>query len=171
MIVFLKATLIDAVLLSEIGKTTFVESHGHSASEKDIQNYVSSKFSISAFENELKKSKNHYYIMYFGEQPIGYSKIRFNAKNSNIIIKNVTKLERLYVLQKYHNLKLGLELFNFNITLSKQENQSGMWLYTWINNHKAIRFYNKVGFKVVGKHEFKISEKHYNPNHQMFLKY
>jgi ribosomal protein S18 acetylase RimI-like enzyme len=171
MTVFLKATLIDANLLSKIGTTSFLESHGHSASKKDIKNYVSSKFSVSQFERELKNPKNLYYIVYFGEEPAGYSKMVFNVPNANVPIKNATKLERLYVLQKYHDLKLGLELFNFNVSLSKQENQAGMWLYTWIENHRAIKFYTKVGFEIVGKHNFKISETHYNPNHQMLLKY
>jgi ribosomal protein S18 acetylase RimI-like enzyme len=169
--IFLKATLIDAYLLYKIGTTSFLESHGHSASKKDIKNYVASKFSVSEFERELKNPKNHYYIMFFGEEPVGYSKIVFNVLNANITLTNATKLERLYVLQKYHNLKLGLELFNFNVSLSKQENQAGMWLYTWVENHKAIKFYNKAGFKVVGEYNFKISDTHYNPNHQMLLKY
>lgn len=171
MSIFLKATLIDVKLLSEIGTISFLESHGHSASKKDIKDYVSSKFSVSEFERELKNPKNHYYIMYFKEEPVGYSKIVFNVTSSNISFKNVTKLERLYVLQKYHDLKLGLELFNFNVSLSKEENQAGMWLYTWVENHRAIKFYTTSGFEIVGKYNFKISETHYNPNHQMLLTY
>jgi ribosomal protein S18 acetylase RimI-like enzyme len=86
-------------------------------------------------------------------------------------IKNVTKLERLYVLKEFHHLKLGLELFNFNVELSKKNNQAGMWLFVWTENLKAINFYKKAGFNIVGKYNFKISETHSNPNHQMLLLY
>ena len=71
----------------------------------------------------------------------------------------------------FHNLKLGWELFNFNVKQSKAQQQVGMWLHTWTENQKAINFYSKAGFKIIGHHDFKISETHCNPNYQMLLIY
>lgn len=171
MTTILTATPIDAKLLAELGKTTFLESHSHSASKKDIANYIASKFSVSEFERELKKKKNIYFILYYNEKPVGYSKIVLNVTDKNIPIDNATKLERIYVLEEFQKLKLGLKLFQFNLDVSKKHKQSGMWLYTWIENQKAINFYAKAGFEIVGSYDFKISETHSNPNHQMLLVY
>src|SRR5690606_35117466 len=110
-------------------------------------------------------------ILSYKNQAIGYSKIILNASQANIAYKNVTKLERLYILEAYQQLKLGLQLFDFNVALSKNFKQSGMWLYTWVEIHKAIRFYKKAGFKTIGSYNFKISDSHSNPNHQMLLTY
>ncbi|MEO9209693.1 MAG: hypothetical protein ABI208_01270, partial [Ginsengibacter sp.] len=74
-------------------------------------------------------------------------------------------------LKEFYNLKMGLELMNFNIELSKSDNQVGMWLFVWIENVRALNFYMKNGFEIIGSHDFKISATHSNPNHQMFLKY
>jgi ribosomal protein S18 acetylase RimI-like enzyme len=167
----IKATIEDADLLSKIGKQSFIESHGISAPVKDITNYVSSKFTKEVFERELEDSNNIFHIVFYNEKPIGYSKIIYNVSQENISIKNVTKLERLYVLKEFHHLKLGLELFNFNVELSKNQHQAGMWLFVWTENQKALNFYIKAGFKIVGKYDFKISETHSNPNHQMLLTY
>ncbi|TYA58883.1 GNAT family N-acetyltransferase [Formosa maritima] len=167
----IKATLNDAEILSKIGRQAFVESHGMSASEKDILNYVESKFTKAVFETELNDENNVFHILNYNQEPIGYSKIIYNFYQDSIPFKNVTKLERLYILEEFHHLKLGLKLFNFNVTLSKEHEQNGMWLFTWIENHKAINFYNKAGFKIVGSYNFKISETHSNPNHQMLLVY
>jgi ribosomal protein S18 acetylase RimI-like enzyme len=166
-----KATIKDAELLSKIGTQTFIESHGHSASEKDITNYIKLKFTKVAFEAELKDANNVFHIIYYNQKPVGYSKTIDNVSQETIPFKNTTKLERLYVLEEFHQLKLGLELFHFNIELSKKNQQAGIWLYTWIENHKAINFYKKAGFKIVGSYDFKISETHSNPNHQMLLLY
>ena len=46
-----------------------------------------------------------------------------------------------------------------------------MWLYVWTENHRAVNFYNNLGFKIVGEYDFKIFETHSNPNHQMLLSY
>lgn len=89
----------------------------------------------------------------------------------HIQIENVTKLERLYLLKEFYSLKLGLELFNFNLELSKQNNQAGMWLFVWKENQRAVSFYKKTGFKIIGNYDFKLTETHSNPNHQMLLMY
>ena len=164
-----RATLNNSALLTHIGKTSFLESHGNSASKENVNTYVSKKFTEKAFEEELKDSNNIFYIIYFNKIAVGYSKIVFNTQHSNIPIKNVTKLERLYVLQAFHSLKLGIALFNFNLKESIKNNQSGMWLFVWTKNHKAINFYNKAGFEIIGQHDFQISASHSNPNHQMLL--
>ncbi|GGG49665.1 GNAT family N-acetyltransferase [Bizionia arctica] len=166
-----KANLSHAKILSEIGKQTFIESHGMSAPEKDITNYIKSKFTKVVFEAELEDSNNIFHMITYNEKPIGYSKISYNSTQENISFKNITKLERLYILQEYHHLKLGFELFKFNVELSKKQNQAGLWLYVWVENQKAINFYNKVGFKIIGSYDFQISETHSNPNHQMLLVY
>jgi ribosomal protein S18 acetylase RimI-like enzyme len=166
-----RATVTDAKLLVSIGKRSFIESHGMSASKEDIDEYVSIKFNESTFSEELQDTGNHFYIIYYNQTPVGYSKIIFDVSHQNIGFKNVTKLERLYVLKEYHQLKLGLELFNFNVQQSKKHQQAGMWLFVWTENARAINFYNKVGFKIIGSHEFKISKTHSNPNHQMLLTY
>jgi len=79
------------------------------------------------------------------------------------------KLERIYLLEEYHGRKLGLRLLEFNIELAKKAGQHGMWLYTWIENQRAIDFYLRCGFEIIGKYDFRISASHVNPNHQMLL--
>jgi diamine N-acetyltransferase len=115
----LKAKKEDFELLTNIGKTTFIESHGHSASEADINVYVSEKYNSNVFKEELNDPKNIYHIIYHDQQPTGFSKIIFNSPHSNIKTENITKLERIYLLKEFYSLKLGAELLKFNIELSK----------------------------------------------------
>ncbi len=171
MIKIIKANANHAKTLSLIGRQTFLESHGMSASKADIDSYINLKFTKSAFEAELLDTNTIFHILIYNETPIGYSKIIYSISEKNIPFKNVTKLERIYVLKAFHNLKLGKELFEFNVSVSQKHNQSGMWLYVWIENHRAINFYKKAGFKIVGSYDFKISQTHSNPNHQMLLTY
>jgi len=161
----------DLPLLSEIGKNSFIESHGTSAPIADITKYLEQKFTFEVLQEELKDQNNIYYIIYYDKRPAGYSKILFNSPHSNIPQKNVTKLERLYLLKEFYNLKLGLGLLNFNIDLSKRNDQAGMWLFVWKGNPKAFNFYSKNGFNVIGSYDFQLTETHSNPNHQMFLEY
>lgn len=169
MYTIIKATLKDAQLLSIIGKEAFLVAHGHSAPKKDIDNYVNQNFNEENFKKELSDVKNEYYLIYSDAKIAGYSKVILNSKNENISSEDITLLSRLYLLEAFYGLNLGKELFNFNVSLSKENNQKGIWLAVWVENQRAISFYEKRGFVKVGKFDFKISETHYNPNHIMYL--
>lgn len=169
MVAIRKATLDDGQLLSKMGSTTFIESHGNSASLKDIDDYLKNNLNPQAFDKELMDVNNIYHLIYHHDQPVGYSKIIFNVPNKNTGILNITKLERIYILKAFYGLKLGLHLLHHLISLSKENGQSGIWLNVWTENHRAIDFYKKAGFEIIGKYDFKISETHSNPNHQMLL--
>lgn len=171
MISIIKSTIEDSQLLADIGKVSFIESHGKSASTEDIDRYVNEKYNFEAIKHELSDHQNIYHIIYYGTQPAGYSKIVFNSQHSNIQLENVTKLERLYLLKEFYNLKIGHQLFDFNMELSQQNNQTGMWLFVWKENQRALTFYKRKGFKTIGSYDFKLTENHSNPNHQMLLLY
>ena len=166
-----KAITKDAALLAQIGSLSFIQSHGHSASEEVVRNYVKEKFNQAVLSEELNDPQNIYYIIFVDDRPVGYSKIVLSAKHPEILVENITKLERLYLLKDVYGLKVGGELFRWNVDLSKKAGEAGMWLYTWKENLRAINFYQKNGFVIIGSYDFALSPTHSNPNHVMFLKY
>jgi ribosomal protein S18 acetylase RimI-like enzyme len=167
----IRATTKDAKLLSKVGKASFLVAHGHSASKEDIKNYVALNFSEDNFLLELENPENLYFLISYNNKIAGYSKIVLNTVNENITATNTTLLSRIYLLKEFYGLHLGKELLNFNVNFSKQNKQSGIWLAVWIENKRAINFYQKMGFLKVGKYDFKISETHYNPNHILYLEF
>ena len=171
MIKIIKAEIKHAALIAEIGEKTFWESHGISASKSDITAFVSKTYTKETIVKQIENLNNLYYLMYYNNKIVGFSKIELNISNSNISSKIVTKLDRFYLLKAFYGQKLGLKLFDFNVALSKKNQQEGIWLAVWVENQRAINFYQKAGFKIVGKYDFQISETHSNPNHIMYLKY
>jgi len=166
-----KAEIKDSFLLATLAKQTFIESHGHSAGKEDVDHYIFEKYTKDIFEKELSDPSNNYYLIYYNDQLAGFSNIIYNDPYSNSDIENVAKLDRLYLLKEFYNLKLGLALFEFNISLAKKNNQLATWLYVWKENTRGVQFYLKADFRIIGSHDFKISETHSNPNHQMLLKF
>ena len=165
----IKATEKDYKSIVDIGKVSVGEAHRESCSAEDMNEFLEANYNDYAIKEELGDPQNIYYIIKYNGNPAGFSKIILNAEHPNIGHKNVTKLDRIYLLREFYDLKLGFELLKFNIELSKNNNQSGMWLYTWVGNNRAVNFYLKTGFKIIGSHEFKVTETRYNQNHQMFL--
>lgn len=171
MIQIIKATIEHSELIAEIGKQSFMESHGNSASMENVNRFILNTYNKKAILKEFENPKVQYHIIYFNHKVAGFSKIELNTSNKSISDLKVTKLDRLYLLKEYYGQKLGSKLFDFNIQFSKKHNQKGIWLAVWIENQRAFNFYTNKGFKIAGKYNFKISETHSNPNHIMYLKY
>jgi ribosomal protein S18 acetylase RimI-like enzyme len=159
-----KTSINDAGILRELAITTFRESHGHSASAEDINEYIRTKFTVENIKSELSDEANVFHLVYVNDELAGYSKIIYDTAYENLTPANSAKLERLYVLEKFHDLKIGKQLMDFNINLIKQNAQSGVWLYVWTENHRAVRFYKNYGFQQIAETVFQISSRHANPN-------
>lgn len=171
MITIKRASINDYQPIVQIGKMAVREAHQASCSEEDLNEYMDKHYNDEAIQTELNNAQNIYHILYYDQVPVVYSKIVLNAEHEQFQKKNVTKLDRIYLLKEYFNLKLGYELLLFNMEYAKQNQQSGIWLFTWVGNTRAVNFYLKVGFKVIGTHWFKVSENHSNENHHMFLSF
>jgi diamine N-acetyltransferase len=152
-----------------IGNIAVFAAHRGSLPDEALQEYLTKNYNTRSIGDEIKNTANIYHIIFYNGTAVGFSKICLNSKHANIRDENVTKLDRIYVLPEYHGLRLGIQLLNHNNALAKENNQTGMWLFTWVGNEKAINFYTKVGFTIIGSHQFQVTKEHYNLNHHMLL--
>ncbi|MBK8565005.1 MAG: GNAT family N-acetyltransferase [Saprospiraceae bacterium] len=159
----------DLPVLAALARKALWESHGHSCAHEDMAAYIAHRLSDEALLAELLDERNTFRWIHHEGHAAGYSKIILNCPHEFVAAQNVTKMERLYLLESFHGLGLAQQLFDHNLDIAKQAKQAGIWLYVWKENHRAVAFYQKMGFEIVGEGLFKISETHYNPNHVMFL--
>jgi ribosomal protein S18 acetylase RimI-like enzyme len=157
-----KATIANIPLIISIGKATFMEAHHSSADEKELTNYLNKSYHTSKVIEEVNDVNNLFHIVYYDNKPAGFSKIVIDLE-----FPYQTKLERIYVYKEFYDKKIGLKLLDFNIKLAKELNQKGMWLYVWVENHRAVNFYKKMEFEIIGEYDFKLTETKSNPNHRM----
>ena len=169
-VIIQKATEKDIPQLAVMGRKAFYVAHKDAITGDIMENYLAYSFNEEQLLKEIKNPDFEYHVLYYKGKLVGYSKVILNTKNENIKEKNVTKMERLYLSEEHHGLGLGKQLFDFNINLIKENNQIGTWLYVWIKNDKALKFYKKTGFKNIADYDFPVSETETRPNYVMFLK-
>lgn len=163
------ATVGDVDLIVSIGLEAVELAHRPSCAAEHLQEYLAAHYNREAITQELTNPDNIYHIIYHNNQPAGFSKIVINAPHANIAAPNVTKLDRIYLLHQFFGMGLGDSLLAHIAAFARMHNQSGIWLFTWTGNERAIRFYKKSGFSIIGSHSFRVSGAHYNPNHHMYL--
>jgi GNAT superfamily N-acetyltransferase len=171
MVRIIEAGLNDAKLLTELARSTFIEAHSEAAPAADLEAYMDKSLSLSSLTRELEDDANVFHLVYYDRRPAGYSKIIPDTPHPKIDSLKICKLERLYIQQEFYDKRVGFDLLEFNIDLSKKLHQVGMWLGVWVGNVRAIRFYQRAGFESIGETYFKVSDTHENLNYWMYRKY
>ncbi len=171
MLFFRRLTSADAELLAKIGSISLLESHGHSAPASTMQEYVDKNFSVDTCRTELDAEENIFYAVFFNNEPAGYYKIILSCADAAVPLEQATKMERLYLLKEFYGLQLGKSLLQHAFNFSKKESELGMWLTVWQKNDRAINFYKKWGFKIMGEGKFTLTATRYNPTWIMLLQY
>jgi ribosomal protein S18 acetylase RimI-like enzyme len=154
--------------LAKVAAQSFLESHGHSASAKEIEEYVAEKFSLQQLMKEKIESGAVFRVALWNGELAAYSKIVLNRAMKNSVAENICKMDRLYVLEKFLKHRIGHSLMDDSLRIAREHAQKGMWLYVWIDNKRAVRFYEREGFKKAGEEGFRISATHSNPNYIMY---
>jgi ribosomal protein S18 acetylase RimI-like enzyme len=152
------ATEASTEVLALLGRITYAESHGHFIDDKnDLLHYIDQAFSVSKTKQDINNPKILFYIIYADDFPIGYAKIILNAIHKSIVSQNNCQLERIYILNDFIPLKIGQQFLSFIEEKAKALQMDTMWLAVYIENNRAIRFYQRNKFKNVGAINFLVN--------------
>ncbi|NJB37225.1 GNAT family N-acetyltransferase [Croceivirga sp. JEA036] len=151
-----KVNIQDIEKLKEIGKLTFAQTFSSENSEENMKEYLENAFSTEKLAAELTDQNAEFYFAELDKKIIGYLKINVGDSQTEIKDKNALEIERIYVLKEFHGKKVGQILYGKAIELAKENNVEYVWLGVWEQNPRAIRFYEKNGFKAFDKHIFRL---------------
>lgn len=151
-----KITINDLNELQSIGKLTFAETFSSGNSEENMKAYLENGFSTEKLTTELSDPNAEFYFAELDGETIGYLKVNVGQSQTEIKDHNALEIERIYILKEFHGKKVGQILYNKAIAIAKEKNVDYVWLGVWEENPRAIRFYEKNGFKAFDKHVFKL---------------
>jgi diamine N-acetyltransferase len=149
-------TAADIDVLCEISKTTFIEAFEHLNDPDDFKQYISTAFTRERIACELDTPQSHFFFAREGKQVLGYLKINFAPAQSDVNDENSLEIERIYVRKNAQGKQVGQQLFQLALQIATEKHKKYLWLGVWEKNEKAIRFYEKNGFKTFDKHIFVI---------------
>lgn len=155
-IVIRQAANADAKLLTDLAYTTFWDAFAHHPKNApdDLAHYMRQAFSLEQITQELSDPKSVFLIAELEGEPAGYAKLIYDSTESDIVAEWPVELSRLYSHQKFLGLGVGQALMDACFDRAKEAGRDVMWLGVWEYNPRAQRFYEKNGFRFVGKHTF-----------------
>lgn len=152
-----KATVKDVIPLALLARVTFREAFGHLFhNNENLISYFAKSFSIEALTKKLNDDNNVYWLAFLDNLPVGYAKLIKNSPSKFIEDEKVSELQRIYVLNDFLNRKIGHLLQNEIFEEVKRIESNHLWLSVYVDNPKAIRFYERYGYHKLGTHVFGI---------------
>jgi len=146
----------DAELLTDLAYTTFWDAfHDHPKNAPhDLEAYMQEAFSVEQIRSELGDENSIFLVAELDGELAGYAKLIFGSTEPDIIAEWPVELSRLYSHQKYLGKGVGQALMDACFARAKETGRDVIWLGVWEYNPRAQRFYEKNGFRLVGKHTF-----------------
>ena len=149
-----KINIDDLETLRNLSIQTFKETFEEVNTEEDMQKYLLENLSIEKLKTELENPNSEFYFAENNDEILGYLKLNFKDAQTEKLEENHFEIERIYVLKAFLGQKIGQILFDKAIEIGREKNLEYVWLGVWEENHRAIKFYEKNGFEIFGKHDF-----------------
>ncbi|HEX3102259.1 MAG TPA: GNAT family N-acetyltransferase [Pyrinomonadaceae bacterium] len=153
-----QATPDDAKLLTDLSYTTFWDAFAHHPKNApdDLAHYMRQAFSVEQIAAELSEPNAIFLIAEIDGKPAGYAKLNLDVIEDGVTAERPIELARLYSHREYIGKGVGQNLMDACFEFAKINEHDVMWLGVWEYNPRAQRFYEKNGFRQVGRHIFQL---------------
>jgi ribosomal protein S18 acetylase RimI-like enzyme len=150
------ATVADARALARAAAAFFMDTFGAANQPADMDAYLASAFSENHQRAELSDPDSRIWLATIGDDVVGYAHVRRSPVPSSISGARTRAVEiaRIYAGRRWHGQGLGKALMETCVTTAKEWGGDVLWLGVWEKNPRAIAFYEKHGFQIVGEQPF-----------------
>ena len=152
------ATTHDAGLLADLGARTFLDTFAADNTEADMTAYLASAFSPVIQSRELQDPDSTFLVAQAGELPVGYARLRFGEARPCVNGREPVEIARFYADRPWIGRGVGAALMRASLALATQRGCDVVWLDVWEKNFRALAFYQKWGFQVVGSQPFLLGD-------------
>lgn len=156
-----KRTPAVAAQLADLGRQTFHDTFAADNSAEDIADFLAASFSPEIQLAELNDPQTTFLVAHMQQEMVGYAKLGLSSALGLDEGKDPAgrlEIERLYVRQDWIGTGLGASLMRRAIEEARAHKCRTVVLGVWERNQSAIAFYQRFGFREIGKHDFRVGQ-------------
>ena len=148
------ATPADAATLDRIFDTSFCDTFAHLYRPEDLKTFLSS-FGVADWEAQLNDPAFACRIAEVDGEPVGYVKLGplklpVEADGPALL------LDQLYILKEHHGAGIAHGLMDWALEEAARRGAHQLFLTVYVENHRALNFYDRYGFEPVGRYDFMV---------------
>jgi GNAT superfamily N-acetyltransferase len=144
----------DAATLDRIFDSSFCGTFGHLYSSEDLHAFLSS-FGIADWEEQLRNPSFAFRLAEVDGEAAGYVKlgplkIPVEPNGPALLI------DQFYILKEHHGTGIASVLMDWAVGEARERGARELYLTVFVENHRALRFYDRHGFTAVGRYDFMV---------------
>jgi diamine N-acetyltransferase len=150
----------DALKVSVLLKTAYIQSYALDGVSTEFANFITDRFSPSNIERLIIEKPLRLVGAYIDQNPIAMAEINYTG---HCRLRNIAapELSKLYVLDRFHGTGVAQKILGDVESAVKAEGHTEIWLEVWKENPRAISFYKKHNFEIIGEVDFPMEENTY----------
>ncbi len=148
----------DALELSMLADRTFRAAFAAANSPGDMQKHCVSHYGEALQLAEIRDSSRETWVAEAGAGLVGYVQLRLDAASPVIRGERPVEIQRFYVDGSQHGTGLAHRLMAHVLGRAESLGSAVVWLGVWERNQRALAFYRKWRFDMVGEHTFAVGD-------------
>jgi len=150
-----RAAIDDLLEIQSISRRTFYNTFAAFNTEADMQHYLEHDLSLEQLHREMQDPQTEFYLAFSeGTTSIGFLKLHHGVPQTAPFAGSALEIARIYIDVPYFGSSLAPQMMQLAYDRADERHCRYVWLGVWEHNPRAIRFYEKQGFRAFGTHDF-----------------
>lgn len=147
----IRASAADLNAYGDISRRTFADTYRESHSAEVLTRHIDQRLCDDVLVKELADPARHVWALERDEVWVGYTLLRHGSASVVVPGDQPVEIERFYIAKEWHGRGYADSLMNAALASARTHGARVAWLGVWEQNSRAVRFYTKCGFAVMGR--------------------
>jgi diamine N-acetyltransferase len=148
----------DAPALSTLAEATFREAFAELNTAANMRLHCAASYGQALQLAEIRESNSETWVAELNSRLVAYVQLRLDAASPVILGGRSVEIRRFYVRASHHGTGLAHQLMTHVLARTDAAGYAVLWLGVWERNARALAFYGKWGFEVMGEHTFNVGD-------------
>jgi ribosomal protein S18 acetylase RimI-like enzyme len=153
-----RATEADAAALSVLAEATFRAAFSGRNTASNMQMHCEASYAPALQLAEIREASRETWVADADGRLLGYAQMRSDAASPGVAGERPVEIQRFYVDASCHGTGLAHDLMAHVLARAAAAGSTVVWLGVWERNPRALAFYRKWDFEIVGEHTFLLGD-------------
>lgn len=153
-----RVSLLEVETLRDFMEHTFRVAFEATNDPVFFKQYCDEAFSLEQIVGELAAPQSEFWFAFLDDELAAYLKLNFDQHAVALQSEKTVQVERLYILAKFQNQRLGARLLRLAEERAQKAGAEWLWLSVWQQNPPALRFYERNGYEIFGTEIFEVGD-------------
>jgi ribosomal protein S18 acetylase RimI-like enzyme len=148
----------DAKALAALARNTFVATFGHLYPPEDLNAFIAEIYTPEVQAKRIADPEREIRLAGLGDDLIGYCGIGAMKLPFDTQGRRAFELHTLYVVEAAKGRGVAAAMMDWALQRARAHDAQDIYLGVYHANERALAFYKRYGFEVVGRYDFPVGK-------------